>query len=298
MRLFSGVELVWWQFLLLAAGCTIVAGLTAVLLAPYAGRLRLVSRRRRDRFSRRSVPLTGGAGLLAGGAAALWVLGAAPASGEVVAIAGLFLVGLVDDIAELPAAAKLLLQAGVSLGAVGLLVPSATLVGLALLVFMLLVNACNYLDNMDGLLAGVALPSAVALALFGSSAGVGATVLMVALPGVLILSRPPARIFLGDSGSHLVGALFGIDATRLLLADGKFQAGAFVPLCVVFAVPLADVATVTVSRLRRGRPVFRGGTDHLSHRLVRLGWPVPRAVALLVLASAVCGIASLLLVHS
>ena len=298
MRFFSGVEVVWWQFLLLAAGCTIVAGLTAALLAPHAGRLRLVSRRRRDRFSSRSVPLTGGAGLLAGGAAALWVLGATPSLAEVVAIAGLFLVGLLDDIADLPVAAKLPLQVGVSLGAVVLLVPSATLVGLALLLFLFLVNACNYLDNMDGLLAGVALPSAVALALFGSSAGVGATVLMVALPGVLVLSRPPARIFLGDSGSHLVGALFGIDATRLLLADGQFQAGVFVPLCVLFAVPLADVATVTVSRLRRGRPIFRGGTDHLSHRLVRLGWPVPRAVTLLVLASAVCGIASLLLVHS
>ena len=151
---------------------------------------------------------------------------------------------------------------------------------------------------MDGLLAGVALPSAVALALFGSSAGVGTTVLMVALPGVLVLSRSPARIYLGDSGSHLVGALFGLDAIRVLLADGQFRVGAFVPLCILFAVPLADLATVTVSRLRRGRSVFRGGTDHLSHRLVRLGWPVPRAVALLVLASAVCGIASLLLVHS
>jgi UDP-GlcNAc:undecaprenyl-phosphate GlcNAc-1-phosphate transferase len=298
VRFFSGVELVWWQFLLLAAGCTIVAGVTAALLAPHAARLRLGSRRRRDRFSRRSVPLTGGAGLLAGGVAALWVLHAAPTPGEWVAVGGLFLVGLLDDVAELPVTAKLLLQVGVSFCAVVLLVPSAGLVGLALLVFLLLVNACNYLDNMDGLLAGVALPSAVSLALFGSTAGLGATVLMVALPGILILSRPPARIFLGDSGSHLVGALFAMDATRMLLADGRFQAGVLVPLCVLFAVPLADVATVTVSRLRRGRPIFRGGTDHLSHRLVRLGWSVPSAVVLLVLASAVCGIASLLLVHS
>ena len=63
-------------------------------------------------------------------------------------------------------------------------------------------------------------------------------------------------------------------------------------------MPLADVATVTVSRWRRGRSVFRGGTDHLSHRLVRTGWTVPVAVGLLVLASAVCGIASLLLLYS
>jgi UDP-GlcNAc:undecaprenyl-phosphate GlcNAc-1-phosphate transferase len=62
-------------------------------------------------------------------------------------------------------------------------------------------------------------------------------------------------------------------------------------------VPLADVATVTVSRLRRGRPIFRGGTDHLSHRLVRAGFTVPQAVLALVLASGVCGVASLLLAY-
>ena len=70
------------------------------------------------------------------------------------------------------------------------------------------------------------------------------------------------------------------------------------PLLLAFAVPLADAATVTVSRLRRKRPVFRGGTDHLSHWLVRIGFPVPRAVLILVLASAVCGFSALLVLRS
>ena len=86
-----------------------------------------------------------------------------------------------------------------------------------------------------------------------------------------------------------------MDALELLRGPEGIRAGMLLPLALVFAVPLADVATVTVSRLRRDRPVFRGGTDHLSHRLVRLGFPVPRAVLVLVLASAVCGVSAVLL---
>jgi UDP-GlcNAc:undecaprenyl-phosphate GlcNAc-1-phosphate transferase len=71
----------------------------------------------------------------------------------------------------------------------------------------------------------------------------------------------------------------------------------FLPLLVLFAIQIADVATVTASRLYRRRPVLRGGTDHLSHRLVRFGFPAPRAVLILVLASGACGVASLLLAH-
>ena len=118
------------------------------------------------------------------------------------------------------------------------------------------------------------------------------------IPVILFFSMPPARIYLGDSGSHLVGALLGMDALRVLVDRDGVNGRFLLPLAVLFAVPLIDVVTVTVSRLRRGRPVLRGGTDHLSHRLVRQGFTVPRAVLTLVLASGVCGVASLFLVHS
>jgi UDP-GlcNAc:undecaprenyl-phosphate GlcNAc-1-phosphate transferase len=272
MELFSG-GISPFAFTTLAAACSIVSALAVVALAGPAERLGLVAKHRRDRFSSRRVPLTGGPALLAGCIAALVVLRAPLAPGWVVAIGGFFLVGLVDDLVELRVAAKFGGQAVVGAVAAWLLAPSAGYGALWFLVPVVLVNAANYLDNMDGLLAGVALTQALALALVGSVAGPGSVLVLWALPGVALFTLPPARVFLGDSGSHLIGAL----------------------VAIVVAVPLVDVATVTVSRLRRKRPVFRGGTDHLSHRLVRLGFPVPRAVLVLVLASAVCGVSAVLL---
>jgi UDP-GlcNAc:undecaprenyl-phosphate GlcNAc-1-phosphate transferase len=96
-----------------------------------------------------------------------------------------------------------------------------------------------------------------------------------------------------------VGALLGIQAISILIdpVTGA-RVDRILPLLLIFSVPLVDVAAVTISRLRRRRPILRGGTDHLSHRLCRAGMSVPAAVGLLVLASAVCGIASLFLLYS
>ena len=152
---------------------------------------------------------------------------------------------------------------------------------------------------MDGLLAGVALALAIALMFYPTVPGPGSTLLVWALPGVALLTLPPARVYLGDSGSHLIGAMLAVEVLEVI-ADpyGTLKPQVLAALALLFAVPLADVATVTISRIRRKRPLFRGGTDHLSHRLVRMGWTVPRAVLILVLASAVCGVASLFLLHA
>lgn len=163
---------------------------------------------------------------------------------------------------------------------------------------IVLVNASNYLDNMDGVLAGVALTQALALLLFPVPVAHGAALMVWTLPAILLLTLPPARLYLGDSGSHLIGALLALDALSILIGEQGVRVRFVMPLALVFAVPLIDAAVVTISRLRRGRPILRGGTDHLSHRLVRVGWSVPRAVLILVLASGVCGIASLILAHT
>ncbi|MHC4958606.1 MAG: MraY family glycosyltransferase [Planctomycetota bacterium] len=294
MELFSG-GIAPFTFTALAFGCSVVSALLVTALAAPAERWGLVSRHRRDRFSSRRVPLTGGPALFGGCVAALLVLRAPLPLGWIVAIAGFFLVGLVDDLVELRPAKKFVAQAVVGLAVAWLLAPSPGYIALWFLVFGLLVNVSNYLDNMDGLLAGVALTQALALALLGPVAGPGSVLLLWALPGVALFTLPPARAFLGDSGSHLIGALLAIDALELLRAPDGVRVGLLLPLALILVVPLADAATVTVSRLRRKRPVFRGGTDHLSHRLVRLGFPVPRAVLVLVLASAVCGLSAVLL---
>jgi len=298
VRIFSGRDLAAGEFVLLAGGCSLVAALMASLLAGRAGKLGLVSRHRRERFGVGRVPLTGGPGLLLGVLAPVAALGLPLEAGQWAGLGGFFLVGLVDDRRELRPAGKFLLQGVPACVASWLLVPSPVAFGFAVLLFLFLVNACNYLDNMDGLLPGVALAQATALALLEARAGAGATLLLLGLPGILLLNLPPARVFLGDSGSHLVGALFALDVVGLLFDPRGARLHFALPLAVLFALPLADVATVTVSRLRRRRPVFRGGTDHLSHRLVRLGFPPPRAVLLLVLGTVVCGVAALLLAHA
>jgi UDP-GlcNAc:undecaprenyl-phosphate GlcNAc-1-phosphate transferase len=188
-------------------------------------------------------------------------------------------------------ARKLALQAAVAFAAAWMLLPPAY-VAFGAVVLLFLVNACNYLDNMDGLLPGIALVQAVSLVLVDLSPATGAPLLLWGLPAVLFLA---GRIYLGDSGSHLVGAMLGVDALRCFFGVEGVRFRLLLPVLLLFAPQIADVLTVTVSRLRRRRPVFRGGTDHLSHRLARKGFPVPKAVAVLVLASAVCGAASLLL---
>jgi UDP-GlcNAc:undecaprenyl-phosphate GlcNAc-1-phosphate transferase len=298
VHLFGGLELSPLSFAAVAAASSVVSGVSALLLARPAERIGLLSRSRRDRFGEGRVPLTGGPGLLLGGVAALAALRAPVPPGVLVAGGSFFLAGLLDDIFSLRPLPKAALQGAAALVSVLAIAPSPPLAGVGVLLFLLLVNASNYTDNMDGLLGGVALAQAAALAFLSTHAGAGAAVLLWALPGAALLTFPPARVYLGDSGSHLVGALFGADSLRLL-ADGRgFHARFLLPLAVLFLVPLGDMATVTVSRLLRKRPIFRGGTDHWSHRLVRRGFPVARAVAILVLASAVCGVASLLLLRA
>lgn len=297
MEFFDGIGLTSFQFTCLAFASSLTAGTVAYLLAAPARRIGLVSRHRRDRFGTGRIPLVGGPALAVGAFVSLLALGLPLTPGQVVAVSGFFAVGLLDDLTEMRPAPKVLLQLGVALASVLLLAPSFAYAGLFLVVLLVLVNASNYLDNMDGLLPGVAITQAVALLLLGATSCTGAPLIVWAMPAILFLAVPPARIYLGDSGSHLVGALLAIDAVACLTGLEGVRTRYLLPLAVLFAVPLADAATVTFSRLRRRRPIFRGGTDHLSHRLVRAGFTVQQAVFTLVLASGVCGVASLLLAY-
>jgi len=297
MNLLDGRELGPFAFTCLAFASSVLAGVAALLLRPLAARLGLVSRHRRDRFGVGDVPLVGGPALAVGILAPLAALGLPLSPGQAVALGGFFLVGLADDRLHLRPAPKFALQGVVALAAGALLLPPAY-AAFAAVILLFLVNACNYLDNMDGLLAGVGLTQAVTLLLWGIVPTTGAPLLVWALPALLFLSLPPARIYLGDSGSHLVGALLGIDVIAYLFGGHGIVSHLLGAAVVLFLVQILDVGTVTVSRLSRGRPVFRGGTDHLSHRLVRRGYAPPWAVLVLVLASGVCGVASLFLVYS
>lgn len=175
---------------------------------------------------------------------------------------------------------------------------------LSVLWIVALVNAFNMLDNMDGLAAGVAAIAATILALVMLTVPSGqpqlfvATFLLVlvgALLGFLVHNHHPARLFMGDAGSYLVGFLIAA-ATLMSTYSGRGlpRHAVLAPLCVL-AIPLYDMASVIWIRLRHRRSPFEGDTNHFSHRLVDLGLSRRHAVWTIYLATATCGLGALVL---
>ncbi len=201
----------------------------------------------------------------------------------------ILILGLVDDRRKLTPGVKLLVQtcvaAGFVLGGERLSLfwegsRAGDIAGGAVTVLWIvgMTNAFNLLDHMDGISAGVAGLSAAAFAIIAVMTGqlfVAAALLAVmgACAGFICFNFPPARIFLGDAGSLLIGYLLGtLTITFTFYEKGRGQAlhAYFVPF-VVLAVPLFDTATVVAIRLARGKPLFEGDRNHLAHRLLGLG---------------------------
>jgi UDP-GlcNAc:undecaprenyl-phosphate GlcNAc-1-phosphate transferase len=175
---------------------------------------------------------------------------------------------------------------------------------LTVLWIVTITNAMNFLDNMDGLCAGVGL---ICAALFGLVAGLQhqffVCLLAVALSGALFGFLPhnfkPASIFLGDAGSHFVGYMLAV----LPICVTFYRAGTptllpvLIPL-LVLAVPLFDLVMVMWIRIRHRQPVYQGDVNHLSHRLVRLGLPQSWAVTLIYLITLTLGLGATILLWS
>lgn len=196
----------------------------------------------------------------------------------------MFVVGLFDDRLQLSPVAKLVASLAVGAFLVfalagiepdGALPSSYTLLGT--IWFAGLCHSFNLLDNMDGLAAGVALiATAFMAALIGPSLGAGLFILLIALVGALAgflyWNRPRARLFMGDCGSLFIGALLGgVSLVPVFHARIAFVSP-MVLTVLILVVPLFDTAFVLVLRRLAGRSATRGGTDHVSHRLVSLGF--------------------------
>jgi UDP-GlcNAc:undecaprenyl-phosphate GlcNAc-1-phosphate transferase len=153
-------------------------------------------------------------------------------------------------------------------------------------------NAFNLLDNMDGLSAGVA--GIAALSVFVIAADNGqflVATLAIGITGVSVgfLRRNfhPAQIYMGDAGALFLGFVLAVLALKLRF-EGPRAVTFFVPI-LVLGVALFDTALVTINRLIHRRSPIVGGLDHTSHRLVRVGIPVPVTVALIYVAAASLG---------
>ncbi|MGW8268110.1 MAG: MraY family glycosyltransferase, partial [Longimicrobiales bacterium] len=302
----------------LLAGPVSAFALTVLLIplvrgaAIAAGRVTAV---RRDRWHEKPTPSLGGVGIFLGFGLVVWlasllswqdpltsaqvrmgILPLSPWEALVAASSLAFLVGLVDDFVQLRPTAKLagqllaasiLLMSGIGLWLTGIYLVDALL---SLVWFIGITNALNLLDNMDGLAGGVALISAgflsVIFFLDGSPGLAGLALALVgSLLGFLVHNYPPAKIFMGDSGSLFLGMLL----SGLALSPGPGLSRSLLAIMavptLVLAVPILDTTLVTVSRVLEGRSPAEGGKDHSSHRLVSLGMSQERAVWVLWLLS-------------
>ena len=241
------------------------------------------------------------------------------ALGLIGATLAMHLLGLVDDRRALGPFLKLFVQLGVATAFVwGLDVRALTFLDgtstgrlpsivLTVLWITAVTNAFNFLDNMDGLSAGVACVCAVAFFVTALSIGqwfvaASLALLIGALLGFLCFNFPPASIFMGDSGSLVIGFILGVLTIRTqYLAPGEdFGAGWYAVLVpvIVLAVPLYDLVVVSLIRIGRGKSPFKGDTNHFSHRLVARGMSRRTAVLCLYLISAATAVGAIILPHA
>lgn len=247
--------------ILLAAGLISLAG--TWFFARIAVKAGAVSRVSADRWhTSGAVPRLAGPALFL--AVVPWL---PPAHSAVLALT--CLIGAVDDVRRLSPAIK-----------GGSLVVAAILAGYAAgsvwvaIALWVACNAVNMLDHADGLAAAAA---AGAFCVIGTSAGYAGA---GACLGFLVLNFPPARVFMGDSGSVTLGA-------ALVLAGSQFGVGVTVGL---LAVPLFDAGFVVARRILAGRKPWIGGVDHSGHLLLRSGVP---AAALPLMYAAVAALFAL-----
>ncbi len=258
------------------------------------------------RIHQQPVARLGGIAMLAAFAAAVLAVRppAAHVGGLLFAGAGITLVMSLDDVRGLRPRTKLLVQVAGSVLAVllGISIDSISLPGaahpLGLLAAPVTVvwlvgmqNTVNFLDGVDGLAAGVIAIVAGALVLAAINV---AKPEQVALAGALVgtcvgflaFNRHPARIFMGDSGSHFLG--FTLGALSILgVAKVPVVFALFVPL-LALAIPIADTGWAIWRRRRQGVPVVQGDTAHLHHRLLALGLSQRETASVFYLATALC----------
>lgn len=208
----------------------------------------------------------------------------------------ILVLGLADDIGNYGVLQKLLGQIAVALAAAASGAAAAftgqPYVDLALSMFWIvtLINVVNFVDNMNGLCAGTVALISIALFLIGGMPQ--ALILAGACLGFLVFNfRTPSRVFMGDMGSMFLGLMLAIITLRFMDTAGGWPTPV-VQCIVLMGYPLADTCLVVVGRIAHGRPFYRGGPDHSSHRLVGLGLTDRRAVlSLWVVVATYCALA-------
>lgn len=165
---------------------------------------------------------------------------------------------------------------------------------------MLLINAINFFDNMDGLAVGTV---TIAIALFTAVAAMNQQYFMATLGaltcgigvGFWFFNHSPATIFMGDSGSHFLGYVLAVMSAGVTFFSRDYSLTRFPTLIPLFilAIPLFDTLAVVLIRLRNHKPIYIGDHNHLSHRFVKMGMSRKRAVQMVHLLVLIIGLSVL-----
>jgi UDP-GlcNAc:undecaprenyl-phosphate/decaprenyl-phosphate GlcNAc-1-phosphate transferase len=259
----------------------VVAVLATPLAARLATRLGLVDEPGPLKVHTRSIPYLGG---LAVFAALVAPIAGARAS-MLVPLGLACALGIADDATDLTPALRLGAEIGIGIAAAWVMAPhNIGHVALGVALVLVLVNAVNMLDGLDGLAAGVVALGALGffVVLSGSSATLALT-LVGALVGFLVWNAPPARVYLGDAGSYLLGTALAM----LFLAATEYHAAVVSSAFLFVGVPVADAAVAIVRRLRAGTALLRGDRGHVYDQLVDRGWSSRRAAGACATAQAI-----------
>jgi len=300
--------------------------LLGLVLVPAAGRLGLAIGAV-DRTKDPPLPRSGGLGIVVAWVLALLLLalffapvrallGFSRTALEAVYVGALLILalGVVDDIWRLKATPKFLIEiaiavamyvAGVRAATVWLpfgIVELGYVAGLAFTVLWIvgITNAFNLLDGIDGAAAGTAVFAL--LAVFVTSVALGqplVALLTVGLAGATLgflrYNFAPARIYLGDAGSLVLGFLLATLSIRGA-TKGPTLVAIAIPI-VAFALPVMDTLIAVARRALRGAPIFTGDREHLHHRLLDRGLTPRQSAALLYAVSAAFALASMLFLN-
>lgn len=299
----------------------LAAALSVRLLRVPALRLGLVDHPNHRKRHEGAVPLIGGLALLIGYGA-----GVISAHGDwtphwplLVGTVVLAWVGLVDDLRQVSVRTRLAVQLAVALAAVGgglqidslgNLLGTGTIqlgwlaIPFTVLCIVLMINAINMLDGADGLAGSVTLLAAsglVALALIAGMREIAfvAVILVGALLGFLFFNLrspwlPRARVFMGDSGSMVLGFLLAWLAIALTQNEGPAR---IAPISVawILLLPASDILAVFARRLRWRRSPMAGDRSHFHHVLLRSGFSVPRVVSIIAVNQLLLVVAAIVL---
>jgi UDP-N-acetylmuramyl pentapeptide phosphotransferase/UDP-N-acetylglucosamine-1-phosphate transferase len=254
-----------------AAAAVLVAPVTTPVTIRAAHRWGVLDRPGALKPHTAPVAYLGGVAVFAGIVVGLSVHGSTAPFRAVLPLSMALVLGLLDDVADLPVVPRLAGEA-VTGAAAAWAVGGDSVVGYAVVgaLCVVMINAVNFVDGIDGLAAATCALGGVGLLLVSEPTwAVLAAAMSGAAAGFLAYNRPPARIYLGDAGSYLLGTALAVLAGAYGRGDATVADGIVILACL--ALPLAEILSTVLRRLVARRPLFTGDRDHIYDRMVQRG---------------------------